>query len=486
VTKPRATTKLRRIEGDLWELPREGGMYVPGRVYSAGPPAPDDPALRQVANVAHLPGILRFSLAMPDLHWGYGFPIGGVAAVDAAHGAVSPGGVGYDINCGVRVVTTALDAAELVPRLAEVAARIQREVPAGVGASSAFPALSEEELEGVLRGGAAWAVARGHAAAADDAERCEEGGRLAGADPAAVSERARTRGRDQLGTLGSGNHFLEVDRVAEVHDPVAAEAFGLVEGGVVVQIHSGSRGLGHQVCDEALDALARDPGRYGAAYASLPDPQLACAPIASDEGRRYLGAMAAAANFAWANRQVMTGLLVRALCGALGVSEARLGARLLYDVCHNVAKLEDHEVDGRTVRALVHRKGATRAFGPGDLRVPAAYRAVGQPVLVPGDMGRCSYVLAGTARAMRDTFGSSCHGAGRVLSRGEALRRARGRSIGGELQARGIEVRARAPKTLGEEMSEAYKDVSRVVAVMHDAGISRRVARLEPLVVVKG
>ena len=486
MTRPRTTTTLRRVEGDLWEIPREGGMRVPGRVYSAGMPAPDDPALRQVANVAHLPGILRFALAMPDVHWGYGFPIGGVAAVDAEHGAVSPGGVGYDVNCGVRVVTTALHVDAVRPRLAEVAARIQREVPAGVGSTSVLPPLSDEDLDDVLRRGAAWAAGRGFAAGEDDPARCEEGGRLEGADPSAVSERARARGRDQLGTLGSGNHFVEVDRVAEVYDPAAAEAFGLVAGGVAVQIHSGSRGLGHQVCDETLDALAHDPGRFGADYARLPDPQLACAPVNSDEGRRYLAAMQAAANFAWANRQVMTGLLVRALSASLRVSEARLGARLLYDVCHNVAKHEDHAVDGRTVRALVHRKGATRAFGPGDARVPAPYRAIGQPVLVPGDMGRCSFVLAGTARAMADTFGSSCHGAGRVLSRGEALRRARGRSIAGELEARGIEVRARVPKTLGEEMSEAYKDVTRVVAVMHDMGISRLVARLEPLAVVKG
>jgi tRNA-splicing ligase RtcB len=478
--------KLRHVQGDLWEIPREGGMRVPGRVYSVGPPSPDDQALQQVANVAHLPGILRFSLAMPDVHWGYGFPIGGVAAVDAEHGAVSPGGVGYDINCGVRVITTGLDADEVRPRAHALALQIQRDVPAGVGASSAIPRLSDEELDEVLRDGARWAVRRGFTAAADDADRCEEGGRLPGADPSAVSARARARGADQVGTLGSGNHFLEVDRVAEIYDPVAAAAFGLLPGALAVQIHSGSRGLGHQVCDESLDALARAPARFGPDYARLPDPQLACAPVGSDEGRRYLAAMSAAANFAWANRQVMTGLVVRALARVLGLGQAALGARLLYDVCHNVAKLEDHEVDGRPRRTLVHRKGATRAFGPGDPRVPEPYRAVGQPVLVPGDMGRCSYVLAGTARAMADTFGSSCHGAGRLLSRGEALRRARGRSIARELEARGIEVRARAHKTLGEEMSEAYKDVSRVVAVMHDAGISRLVARLDPMVVVKG
>jgi tRNA-splicing ligase RtcB (3'-phosphate/5'-hydroxy nucleic acid ligase) len=461
-------------------------MRVPGRVYSAGPPAPDDPALVQVANVACLPGILRWALAMPDMHPGYGFPIGGVAAMDAEHGAVSPGGVGYDINCGVRVVATRLAAAEVRPRAHAVAAQLFRDIPAGVGSSAAIPRLTARELGEVLRDGAGWAVRRGFAAGADDVERCEEGGRLAGADPEAVSPRARERGADQLGTLGSGNHFIEVDQVAEVHDAGAAQAFGLFPGQLVIQIHSGSRGLGYQVCDEAATALSAHMGRYGPDYARIPDPQLASAPIASAEGQAYLGAMQAAANFAWANRQVMTGLAVRALRHALGISEGDLGARLLYDVCHNVAKFEEHQVEGRPRLVLVHRKGATRAFGPGDPRVPEPYRAVGQPVLIPGDMGRCSYVLSGTARAMADTFGSSCHGAGRLLSRHQAMQRARGRSIARELKGRGIEVMSRGRKTLAEEMSEAYKDVSAVVRVMADAGLSRLVARLEPMAVVKG
>jgi tRNA-splicing ligase RtcB len=423
---------------------------------------------------------------MPDLHWGYGFPIGGVAAVDLDEGAVSPGGVGYDINCGVRLVTTDLPADELRPRLHAAAAQIYRDVPAGVGASHAIPRLSDRELDQVLAGGARWAVQRGFAAAPDDAERCEEGGRLAGADPEAVSTRARERGADQLGTPGSGNHFLELDRVAAIHDQEAADAFGLSQGQVVIQIHSGSRGLGYQICDETLAALTSRFARYGVDYAALPDRQLACAPISSPEGREYLGAMQAAANFAWANRQVMTGLAVRALQQALGLADGDLGARVLYDVCHNVAKVEEHVVDGTPRRVLVHRKGATRAFGPGDPRVPDPYRAVGQPVLIPGDMGRYSYVLAGTALAMRDTFGSSCHGAGRLLSRGEALRRARGRSIARELEAKGIEVLARGKKTLAEEMSDAYKDVADVVRVMARAGITRVVAQLVPMAVIKG
>ncbi|HET6922262.1 MAG TPA: RtcB family protein, partial [Anaeromyxobacteraceae bacterium] len=427
-----------------------------------------------------------WSLAMPDIHWGYGFPIGGVAAVDAEHGAVSPGGVGYDINCGVRVLTTRLEAESLRPRLHQVVAQLFRDIPTGVGSSEAIPRLSDRELDEVLSRGAAWAFGRGYRAAGDDLDRCEEGGGLRGADPAAVSRRARQRGADQAGTLGSGNHFLEVDRVVEVYDEAVAEAFGLLPGRIAIQIHSGSRGLGYQVCDEALAELTPTMSRHGPDYARLPDRQLACAPIASEAGLRYLGAMQAAANFAWANRQVMTGLAVRAVCRAMAISEGDLGARLLYDVCHNIAKFEEHLVGGRPRRVLVHRKGATRAFGPGDPRVPAAYREVGQPVLVPGDMGRYSYVLCGTARAMEETFGSSCHGAGRLLSRHAALKLARGRAIHQELKARGIEVMARVKKTLGEEMSEAYKDVARVVAVMHGAGISRLVARLEPMGVIKG
>ena len=478
--------QLRRIHDWLWEIPREGGMRVPGRVYSDGMPDPADPALRQVANVAWLPGIVGASLAMPDMHWGYGFPIGGVAAVDPEHGAVSPGGVGYDINCGVRLVSTRLPAQDVRPRLHEALAQLFRDVPTGVGSSAAIPRLSPRELDAVLVQGARWAFARGFTASSSDLAHCEEGGALAGADPQAVSDRARERGADQLGTLGSGNHFLELDVVAEVFDEAAALAFGLVPGDLAIQIHSGSRGLGYQVCDEAVAALAPAMSRHGPDYACIPDPQLACAPVRSTAGREYLAAMSAAANFAWANRQVMTGLAVRALQRALSLSEGDLSARVVYDVCHNVAKHEEHLVDGRSRRLLVHRKGATRAFAPGDPRVPAAYREVGQPVLIPGDMGRYSFVLAGAAGAMTDTFGSSCHGAGRVLSRHAAMKRARGRSIHRELADRGIEVISRGKKTLAEEMSEAYKDVSRVVSVVERAGLSRLVARLEPMGVIKG
>lgn len=461
-------------------------MRVPGRIYADGPPDPSDASLQQVANVAHLPGIVGYSLAMPDMHWGYGFPIGGVAAVDAEQGAISPGGVGYDINCGVRLVSTALQADLLRPRIHEVTAQLFRDIPSGVGSSNAIPRLSDSEMDAVLTQGARWAVQRGYSAGEDDLERCEEGGRLQAADPSVVGTRARTRGCDQLGTLGSGNHFLELDLVAEIYDPVAAEAFGLLPGRIAVQIHSGSRGLGYQVCDEALAELTPNLARFGKEYASLPDPQLACAPVTSEVGRRYLGAMQAAANFAWANRQVMTGLVVRALSHSLRISERELGARLVYDVCHNIAKFEEHLTERGSRRLLVHRKGATRAFGPGDPRVPEIYRDVGQPVLIPGDMGRYSYVLVGTERAMQETFGSSCHGAGRLLSRHQALKLSRGRSIARELKDKGIEVISRGKKTLGEEMSEAYKDVAQVVGVMTGAGVTRLVARLEPLGVIKG
>ena len=321
--------QLRRIHDWLWEIPREGGMRVPGRVYSDGMPDPGDPALRQVANVAWLPGIVGASLAMPDMHWGYGFPIGGVAAVDPEHGAVSPGGVGYDINCGVRLVATHLPAGDVRPRLHEALAQLFRDVPTGVGSSHAIPRLSPRDLDAVLAQGARWAFARGFAASSSDLEHCEEGGALAGADPRTVSERARERGADQLGTLGSGNHFLELDVVAEVFDEPAALAFGLVPGDLAIQIHSGSRGLGYQVCDEAVAALAPAMSRHGPDYASIPDPQLACAPVRSAAGREYLSAMSAAANFAWANRQVMTGLAVRALQRALSLSEGDLGARVV-------------------------------------------------------------------------------------------------------------------------------------------------------------
>ncbi len=481
--------KIRRLSNGVGEIQREGDMLVPARFYL---PTADmkrlaeEQALQQLVNVTYLPGILKYALAMPDIHWGYGFPIGGVAAVDAQRGAVSPGGVGYDINCGVRLIATDVEAGRLGSELELVVRELFRAIPAGVGSSDALPSLGERELDDVLADGARWAVALGLAAGDDDLGHCEEGGRLAEADPDAVSAHAKQRGRDQVGTLGSGNHFLEVQVVDEVFDERVAAAFGLHDGQLTVMIHSGSRGLGYQVCDDALGVLTRRMQDFGEDYARIPDRQLACAPVASDEGRRYLGAMQAAANFAWANRQAMTGLAVEALEKALGLGPRDLGARLVYDVCHNVAKVEEHDIDGERRRVLVHRKGATRAFGPGDARVPAAYREVGQPVIVPGDMGRYSFVLVGTDKAMRDTFGSACHGAGRVMSRHQAMKSARGRRIDQELRDRGIHVMAHARRTLAEEMSEAYKDVAGVVDVLVEEGIVGKVARLRPLGVVKG
>lgn len=481
--------KIRQITARLGEIAQQGNMLVPARFYLPArsmEQAHKDKSLQQLMGVAHLPGILQYALAMPDIHWGYGFPIGGVAAVDAVDGAVSPGGVGYDINCGVRVVATEIAAGEARAERLAIVRELYRTIPVGVGASNALPTLSSKELRRVLTDGASWAVNQGFAASEADQDACEEGGALAGADPGALSARALERGASQVGTLGSGNHFLELDEVEEVFDLDVAQAFGLWQGQSVIMIHSGSRGLGHQVCDDALGQLTRQMASYGKQYARIPDRQLACAPIGSAAGRQYLASMRAAANFAWANRQVMTGLAVEAMGKALGVGPASLGARLVYDVCHNIAKTEAHRLGGEVRQVLVHRKGATRAFGPDDDRVPQRYRKYGQPVIVPGDMGRCSYVLVGANKAMRDTFGSACHGAGRVLSRHQALKRARGRRIDEELRDKGIEVMAKARRTLAEEMSEAYKDVDDVVDVLVEEGIVGKVARLRPFGVVKG
>jgi tRNA-splicing ligase RtcB len=476
---------LEKRGAGVWEIAPSGGMRVPARVYASDALLAgirNDQSLRQACNVAHLPGIVTASLAMPDMHEGYGFPIGGVAAFDAGDGVVSPGGVGYDINCGVRLACTDVRAADLGERLVRLVQQMQRDVPAGVGSEGAIAALSDDELDAVLVRGAAWAVDRGWGAA-EDLACTEAGGCLAGADPAALSRRARERGAPQLGTLGSGNHFAEVQVVDEVLDAEAAAAFGLVEGHVTVLLHSGSRGLGYQVCDDALESMRHAGGRH---RIELPDPQLVAVPIASLEGARYLAAMRAAANFAWANRQVMMALIERSFARVLGGDRRTLGFRLVYDVAHNIAKLEEHEVGGRRRRVLVHRKGATRAFAAGHCELPAAYRDVGQPVLIPGDMGRPSFVLVGTDKAMRETFGSAAHGAGRAMSRTAARRAGGGRDIAAELGRRGIVVASRSRKTLAEEMSEAYKDAGQVVEALRLAGIARPVARLRPLGVVKG
>ncbi len=475
-----------QISDYRWRLPKdpERGMRTDGVVFSSPrlwPHVRGDAALEQVANVATLPGIVGPSLAMPDIHWGYGFPIGGVAAFDVDEGVISPGGVGYDINCGVNLSRTRLQLADLAPRLEKLADTLFAQVPCGVGKGGDLR-LSPRELRRVAEKGAAWVVQRG-LASAQDLETMEERGCLSSADPDLASDRACERGRDQLGTLGSGNHFVEVQVVDQVYDADAARALGLEEGQITVTIHSGSRGFGHQVCQEQLKSMGRAPQKYGI---ELADRQLACAPVNSEEGRTYAAVMAAAANFAWANRLLLLSRVRGAFETVFGKGYGALGMGLVYDVSHNIAKFEEHLVAGKKRRLCLHRKGATRAFGPGDPRIPAAYRSVGQPVLVPGDMGRASHVLVGTATGMSESFGSTCHGAGRLLSRKAALKATKGRDLFAELAARGVLVRARSRKTVGEEAPEAYKDVDAVVEAAEGAGLARRVVRLRPLAVVKG
>ena len=479
------TPILKQLSDWLWEIPPTGGMRVPGRVYADSrlvESLRNDQSLTQVANVAHLPGVITSSLAMPDIHFGYGFPIGGVAAFRVDEGVVSPGGVGYDINCGVRLLATDLDESDVAGKVKTMVDQLFRDVPSGVGASGAIAKLSRRDLEQLLVKGAGWACERGYGTK-DDLRHTEDGGALPGADPSVVSDRAYARGLDQVGTLGSGNHFLEIQVVDTIYDTQAAAAYGLREGQITIMVHCGSRGFGYQVCEDYLEVMNEATRRLGL---DLPDRQLACAPVVSPEGKRYLAAMACAANYAWANRQMIMHLTELALLHALRMAPKDLNLRLVYDVAHNIAKLETHEVDGVMIDTCVHRKGATRAFAPGRLEVPEDYRETGQPVLIPGDMGTASFVCKGTEEAMRQTFGSTCHGAGRVLSRSQALKRAQGRAIDRELQSAGVVVRSQGRKTLAEEMPEAYKDVERVVGVMHAAGISLRVARLRPLGVVKG
>jgi tRNA-splicing ligase RtcB len=402
--------------------------------------------------------------------------------MDGEQGVVSPGGVGYDINCGVRLLRSSITREEIAPRVKDVIAQMYNNVPTGVGANRKDLRLSGRDLREVLEKGAAWAVSKG-LGSAGDLDALEERGCIAGADPDLVSDRAEERGQTQLGTLGSGNHFAELQYVAEIFDERIAGAFGLHEDQITVMIHSGSRGLGHQVCTDHLRVMSEASRKYGIA---LPDRQLACAPIHSPEGRNYLAAMAAAANFAFANRQVMTHWIRESVGAGLGIAPGRAGMSVVYDVCHNIAKLETFTIDGRSRKLCVHRKGATRAYPPHHPGTPAAYREVGQPVLIPGDMGRYSYVMAGTDTAIRDTFGSACHGAGRLMSRSEAKRAVRGRSPIDEMRDRGVHVMAAGMATVAEEMPEAYKDVASVVDVVHGAGVAIRVAQLRPIGVIKG
>lgn len=478
--------ELNPIHDYLWEIPPQGGMRVPGRIYISRRMIEkyleNDESVKQVVNVAHLPGIQKYSLAMPDIHWGYGFPIGGVAATDIDEGVISPGGVGYDINCGIRLISTNLSWQQIEKRLQKLVENLFHDIPTGIGSSGAIHKLSEKEIKNILRKGAGWAIENGFGNA-EDLQFTEENGCLSQADPEVVSKRAIERGQDQAGTLGSGNHFLEVQLVDEIYDEKVAAVFGLHLGNITLSIHTGSRGLGYQICDDYLKLLVKSIPKYGI---SLPDRQLACAPLTSVEGKDYLGAMAAAANFAWNNRQIIMVLAKKCFQQTLQISENDLDFRLVYDVCHNIAKIEEHEINGKKKKLCVHRKGATRAFAPHSPQIPAKYLEVGQPVLIPGDMGRYSFVAVGTAEAMEETFGSTCHGAGRVQSRHQALKTGKGKDLIGELKKKGIVILAKGMRTIAEEMPYAYKDVADVVGVMHHAHISRKVARLRPLGVIKG
>jgi tRNA-splicing ligase RtcB len=482
------TGPLEQVGPCQWKIPKSHreDMRVDGLIFADEvliEQIKKDQGPEQVANVATLPGIQKASLAMPDIHWGYGFCIGGVAATDPEQGGViSPGGVGYDINCGVRLLRSDLHWDTAKPKIRDLVNQLFRDIPTGVGQSGEFK-FEKPQLAQLMERGVQYVVDRGWGTERDLAFT-EAGGRLDGADPDRVSDRAYARGYDQCGTLGSGNHFLEVQVIDRVEDEQAAEVMGLREGMLTVLIHSGSRGLGYQVCDDNLAAFRNAPKRYGF---TLPDNQLASAPVRSPEGQAYLGAMRAAANFAWCNRQLLTHQARKVFERIFGERWSSLGLELVYDVAHNIAKFEEHEVDpGERKLVCVHRKGATRAFPPGHDEIPEAYRGIGQPVIIPGSMGTASWVLVGQPGSMAQSFGTTCHGAGRMMSRTEAVRRASGRRIDKELDALGIIARARGHKGLAEEQPAAYKDVDQVVEVVHKAGISKKVARLRPVGVIKG
>jgi len=478
---------LKKIDDYRWEIPvsYKAGMSVPGLIFTSEAMLNhiwEEQVFQQVANVAFLPGIVNHSLAMPDIHWGYGFPIGGVAATRVKDGVVSPGGVGFDINCGVRLLRTNLTEHEVKPKIEQLITELFVNVPSGLGSTGKLR-VNEKELDQVLIKGSRWAVEKGYGEA-NDIVATEESGCMKGANPNKVSSKAKKRGIPQLGTLGSGNHFLEVEVVDEIYDPDAAKVMGIVNlGQILISIHTGSRGFGHEICSDYVRVLGEAVRKYGIA---LPDRQLACAPVESSEGQDYLQAMACAANYAWTNRQCITHWVRQSFIKVFSKSRRELGMEQIYDVTHNIAKIEEYSIDGKKHTLCVHRKGATRAFPAGHPDIPDIYKSIGQPVFIPGDMGRCSYVLVGTERAMKESFGSTCHGAGRVQSRAAAKRSLKGADVAKALAAKGIMVKAGSIGSLAEEASEAYKDVTEVVDVAHKAGISHKVARATPLGVVKG
>jgi tRNA-splicing ligase RtcB len=478
---------LVRIDKYAWEIPvsYRSDMKVPARIYASEKLlalAFRDRSMEQLVNTATLPGVVTRVLVMPDAHQGYGPPIGGVVATRFPEGVISPGAVGYDINCGVRLMASDLLVEEVQEEVGGLISSLYRNIPSGVGKGGGARHVGAKEMDQVLTKGASWAVKAGYGRS-EDLDRLEEGGAMAGADPAAVSPRAKQRGGPQLGTLGSGNHFVEIQKVADVFDQAVARTFGLFEGQLVVTIHSGSRGLGHQVCSDYVRSLQGAVQKYGI---QLPDRQLVCAPLDSPEGQSYFGAMAGAANYAWANRQCMAHLARRSFEEVLAGKVKDFDLLTVYDVAHNIAKIEEHVIGGDLTKLCVHRKGATRAFGSGHPAVASVYRDAGQPVLVPGDMGTASYVLVGTTDAMEMSFGTSCHGAGRLMSRKAAKKQIHGGTLRQELEARGIRVRASSMAGLAEEAPDAYKDIDAVVEVVHGAGLARKVARLVPLAVMKG
>jgi tRNA-splicing ligase RtcB len=477
---------FQRVAPYIYEIPPtfRRDMRVPARFYADGElleAALEDKSLEQLVNTATLPGIVNYALAMPDIHQGYGFPIGGVVATELPDGIISPGGVGYDINCGVRLLGTHLDGEDVALYLDELATQLQRNCPHGVGRGGKIK-LKRSELIRLVEEGGQWALKNGYATPMD-LEHTEENGRIPGADASKVSERALARGIDQVGTLGAGNHFIEVDIVEEVFYEEAANRMGLFPGQIVVQIHCGSRGFGHQVCSDYMKRFQPVVHRYGI---ELPDRELVCAPLSSVEGQDYLAAMSAAANYAFVNRQVLTHLIRESFEWALAGKVKNHHVYQIYDIAHNMAKIERYRVGKRTVEVCVHRKGATRAFGPGSAVLPDRYRDIGQPVLVPGSMGTASWVLVGTEGSMAQSFGSTCHGAGRTMSRTQAKKTVQGGALRDELEAKGIRVRAGSMRGLAEEAPVAYKDVDRVIEVVHGAGIARKVARIVPVAVVKG